>query len=94
MAGCFPICEGVLLIKADTTLYNLRRFCIECKQRWRITPILIFMHKDEWHWLYGEPDADEKESLSNSEYRKVAREVDDIAFGRYEQQRRGNSIKL
>ena len=52
------------------------------------------MHKDEGHWLNGEPDADEKESLSNSEYRKVAREVDDIAIGRYEQQRRGNSIKL
>ena len=39
--------------------------------------------------------ADEKESLSNSEYRKVAREVDDVAIGRYEQaQKRGNSLKL
>ena len=33
--------------------------------------------------------------LSNSEYRKAAREVDDIAIGRYEQtQKRGNSIEL
>ena len=39
--------------------------------------------------------ADKKETLSNSEYRKVAREVDDIAIGRYEQaQKRGNSMKL
>ena len=39
--------------------------------------------------------ADMKENLSNSEYRKVAREVDDIAIGRYEQaQKRGNSMKL
>ena len=39
--------------------------------------------------------ADEKESLSNSEYRKVAREVNDVAIGRYEQaQKRGNSLKL
>lgn len=39
--------------------------------------------------------ADEKKSLSNSEYRKVTREVDDVAIGRYEQaQKRGNLIKL
>mgnify|MGYP003391096282 CR=1 FL=1 len=39
--------------------------------------------------------ADKKETLSNSEYRKAAREVDDIAIGRYEQaQKRGNSMKL
>ncbi len=39
--------------------------------------------------------ADDKENLSNSEYRKVAREVDDVAIGRYEQaQKRGNSLKL
>ena len=39
--------------------------------------------------------ADEKESLSNSEYRKVAREVNDVAIGRYEQaQKSGNSLKL
>ena len=39
--------------------------------------------------------ADKKEDLSNSEYRKVSREVDDIAIGRYEQaQKRGNSLKL
>lgn len=39
--------------------------------------------------------ADKKESLSNSEYRKVAREVDDVAIGRYEQaQKRRNSMKL
>ena len=39
--------------------------------------------------------ADEKESLSNSEHRKVAREVNDVAIGRYEQaQKRGNSLKL
>ena len=39
--------------------------------------------------------ADKKEALSNSEYRKVAREVDDVAIGRYEQaQKRGNTMKL
>ena len=39
--------------------------------------------------------ADKKEPLSNSEYRKVAREVDDVAIGRYEQaQKRGNSMKM
>ena len=39
--------------------------------------------------------ADKKETLSNSEYCKASREVDDMAIGRYEQaQKRGNSIKL
>ena len=39
--------------------------------------------------------ADKKENLSNSEYRKATREVDDVAIGRYEQtQKRGNSMKL
>lgn len=39
--------------------------------------------------------ADKKENLSNSEYRKAVREVDDVAIGRYEQaQKRGNSLKL
>ena len=39
--------------------------------------------------------ADKKVSLSNSEYRKAAREVDYVAIGRYEQaQKRGNSMKL
>ena len=39
--------------------------------------------------------ADKKENLSNSEYRKVYREVDDIAIGRYEHiSERGNSMKM
>ena len=66
VAGCSPIREGVLLIKADTTLNDLRRFCDKCNQRWGITPIQIFMHKDEGHWLPGEPNADDKESFKIS----------------------------
>ena len=39
--------------------------------------------------------ADKKENLSNSEYSKAVREVDDVAIGRYEQvQKRGNSMKM
>ena len=39
--------------------------------------------------------ADKKEGLSNSEYSKATREVDDVAIGRYEQaQKCGNSMKL
>ena len=38
---------------------------------------------------------DKKENLSNCEYSKAVREVDDVAIGRYEQaQKRGNSMKL
>ena len=63
VAGCSPIREGVLLFKVDTTLNDLRRFCDKCNQRWGITAMQIFMHKDEGHWLSGEPDADDKESF-------------------------------
>ena len=39
--------------------------------------------------------ADKKETLSNSEYCKTTREVNDVAIGRYEQaQKRENSMKL
>ncbi|WP_353620733.1 mobilization protein [Gabonibacter chumensis] len=63
VAGCSPIREGVLLIKSDTTLEDVRRFGEECQERWGITPLQIFLHKDEGHWLSGKPDADDKESF-------------------------------
>ena len=55
VAGCSPIREGVLLIKPDTTLEDVRRFGEECQERRGITPLQIFLHKDEGHWLAGEP---------------------------------------
>lgn len=63
VAGCSPIREGVLLIKSDITLDDVRRFGEECQQRWGITPLQIFLHKDEGHWLSGEPAPDDKESF-------------------------------
>ena len=63
VAGCSPIRESVLLIKADTIIEDLLRFGDECKQRWGITPLQIFTHKDEGHWLPGEPNADDRESF-------------------------------
>ena len=63
VAGCSPIREGVLLIKPDTTLEDVRRFGEECQQRWGITPLQIFLHKDEGHWLSGEPAPDDRESF-------------------------------
>ena len=63
VAGCSPIREGVLLIRADTTLADVRKFGEECQQRWGITPLQIFLHKDEGHWLSGQPDAEDKESF-------------------------------
>lgn len=63
VAGCSPIREGVLLIKSDTTLEEVRRFGEECWEHWGITPLQIFLHKDEGHWLNGKPYADDKESF-------------------------------
>ena len=52
-----------LLIKSDTTLEDVLRFGEECQQRWGITPLQIFLHKDEGHWLGGEPTPADKESF-------------------------------
>ena len=63
VAGCSPIREGVLLIRPDTTLADVRKFGEECQRRWGITPLQIFLHKDEGHWLNSQPEAEDKESF-------------------------------
>ena len=67
VAGGSPIREGVLLIKPDTTLADVKKFGEECQRRWGITPLQIFLHKDEGHWLNGKPDAEDKESFQVGE---------------------------
>ena len=63
VAGCSPIREGVLLIRPDTTLADVRKFGEECQRRWGITPLQIFLHKDGGHWLNSQPEAEDKESF-------------------------------
>ena len=41
----------------------MRRFGEECQKRWGITPLQIFLHKDEGHWLNGQPDPEDRESF-------------------------------
>ena len=48
--GSTPIKEGVVVIKEDTTIEQLRRFCEVCKERWGITALQIFIHRDEGHY--------------------------------------------
>ena len=67
VAGCSPIREGVLLIKPDTTLADVKKFGEECQRRWGITPLQIFLHKDEGHWLSGQPEVEDKESFQVGE---------------------------
>ena len=55
--------EGVLLVRSDTTLADVRKFGEECQRRWGITPLQIFLHKDEGHWLNGQPEAEDRESF-------------------------------
>ncbi len=63
VAGCSPIREGVLLIRPDTTLADVRKFGEECQRRWGIIPLQIYLHKDEGHWLSGQPEAGDRESF-------------------------------
>ena len=67
VAGCSPIREGVLLIRPDTTLADVRKFGEECQRRWGTTPLQIFLHKDEGHWLSGQPEAGDRESFQVGE---------------------------
>lgn len=52
-----------MLIKPDTTLTDVKKFGEECQRRWGITPLQIFLHKDEGHWLSGQPEVEDKESF-------------------------------
>ena len=67
VAGCSPIREGVLIIRPDTTLADVRKFGEECQRRWGITPLQIFLHKDEGHWLSGQPESGYRESFQVGE---------------------------
>ena len=67
VAGCSPIREGVLLIRPDTTLADVCKFGDECQRRWGITPLQIFLHKAEGHWLSGQPEAGDRESFQVGE---------------------------
>ena len=67
VAGCSPIREGVLLIRPDTTLADVHKFGEECQKRWGITPLQIFLHKDEGHWLNGQPAPEDMESFQVGE---------------------------
>ncbi len=51
--GSTPLKEGVVVIKEDTTMEQLRKFCEVCNQRWGITALQVFIHRDEGH--YGIP---------------------------------------
>ena len=51
--GSTPLKEGVVVIKEDTTMEQLQRFCEVCRERWGITALQVFIHRDEGH--YGIP---------------------------------------
>ncbi len=49
IAGCTPLREGVVVCKADTTMEQLQHFADLCQQRFGITVLQIYIHKDEGH---------------------------------------------
>ena len=51
--GSTPLKEGVVVIKDDTTMEQLQRFCEVCNERWGVTALQVFIHRDEGH--YGTP---------------------------------------
>lgn len=49
-----PIREGVVVIKPDTTLEDLKRFARECERCFGIRCFQIAIHRDEGHWTLNQ----------------------------------------
>ena len=82
IAGCSPIREGVLLVRSNTTLADVRKFGEECQRRWGITPLQIFLHKDEGHWLNGQPEAEDRESFRVGDHTLTEADVPKVEAGK------------
>ncbi len=54
-----PLKEGVVLIKAETTMADLQRLAERLHQEFGVKCIQIGMHKDEGHWSDGTPANDQ-----------------------------------
>lgn len=52
--GSSPIREDVINCKADTTMAQVQAYCDRVHKEFGITPIQIFIHRDEGHWEDGE----------------------------------------
>ena len=75
-----PFVKVVLLIIPDTTLADVRKFGEECQRRWGITPLQIFLHKDEGHWLNGQPGKRKTGKASRSGTDGSSRTIMPISF--------------
>lgn len=51
-AKATPLREGVVVIKEDTTLEDLKRFTDEVQRRWGPRCVQAYIHKDEGHWAW------------------------------------------
>ncbi|MDE7446520.1 MAG: hypothetical protein K2N15_12600 [Lachnospiraceae bacterium] len=45
--------EGVLVIKEDTSIEDIKKFCLRCQELYGIIPLQAYTHKDEGHWKEG-----------------------------------------
>ena len=61
--GSTPLKEGVIVIKEDTTMEQLRKFCEACKERWGVTALQVFIHRDEGHYRIPGDNATWKPNL-------------------------------
>lgn len=61
--GSTPLKEGVVVINNNTTMEQLLHFCEVCKERWGITPLQVFIHRDEGHYSNPQDHATWKPNL-------------------------------
>ena len=48
-AKATPIREAVVVIEEGTSMEQLRDFCQKCQEKWGITPMQLYTHRDEGH---------------------------------------------
>ena len=61
--GSTPLKEGVVVINNNTTMEQLLHFCEVCKERWGITSLQVFIHRDEGHYSNPQDHATWKPNL-------------------------------
>ena len=61
--GSTPLKEGVVVIKEDTTMEQLQKFCKVCNERWGVTALQVFIHRDEGHYRIPGDNATWKPNL-------------------------------
>ena len=58
-----PVKEAVVLIKPETTIEDVKKWAFDCREKYGIRPVGIYLHLDEGHWGELNPDEGQTEDM-------------------------------